>query len=1442
MTSEVRHGLLAAIFEDSRQARDEAHLVLRDTAAGFEWVQSPGCSFALAVSSAPHGLAESTLGAAFALHDRLAPRSVRVACDVLNGPPDPKQPEYHAALRRLDRRLRLAETKGLSIVASRTLIDRLFTSAEFRFDPIAESAESVFAVSRHGAFRVEPTIGRYVVEAEIGDEGRVDAIQRYIHGGLLDLSRCPSAIDVGAAISDAKGELVVIAGDAWLGKTFCALALKDRATRGHLTDFETPAPDWEVPGFLASSGRRLWIINAADEADRGGMPLGRIFNQLPSSLPPELTVVVFTRPDGSLPALTGRGWPVRQFALLPLDPAGAMRELGLDVEEWVRVHVAARSLSWSILTFAELREIADRVRGGREVDRGLRDDLLRRRCGAGRRGARPQVQEHKLFDGARLLAAIAGLSGRHSFQRGGGAGFNVVEHVQDLVTAVERLENSEVLVRTGDSLQFAAAHLEEDLAASHLAEHLRQGALSATDLRTLVHDGVTVRSEVRRIVTLVEERLDASARKELRTELEANAAELFQELRAVLRRRGEVLSWAEDALVMRTLGTVAVHDEVARILSAGPATTPAEVHFALRLALMHRWEAELGSIAVEVALSGAQRASIRELAAEIALRWAYSTRRPMDHRLMALARATTRDDPEEPLAALRATVLEHALEHGELSASEAASLAAPQKRQLFDARVTLLQRIGEKMDASLARELIDAARGARPGRLHPGVVAYLHRQALRALVEADPWEPEDVPRVEQILDGGSFEVEELLTKRLDRERKFRRTLYLRRRCSRGRLDVDLVFPEDAAWLVETVVGSQPPPESVRTDLYRSIAFLPEPEAERAREALRACGAWDSLHDAFTEGPRRFRALKEERENEAVAVAQKVVLLEEIIAELTDVPSPTSRLHWLGDMVWGPKHNGTNVSGNFDTLGAAGQKEVLAAARSALLGAPPSELPIAKASFATSVLDEGEVFRQLCLVDTSDWLDDALIAKWLPTTLFATFSGTKGTDRVVERCYGVSPRATTAAVLADIRRTDGSFLRAHYVPEVLHRDAGFLQGLAGFAQQWGRDPQTAPAALDAMGLLLRVAPDEPATRETLAALRGDPHSTVREEVLGIWLMHQPTAAAAETVAAACVDERSTRLVTKGLAGVWRWRDGIGAWPIEVVAPVARALARHVPREEVQRDGADWVTDEERLQEIRDVLVGRLFRHAEHDPAAAAARDEITRISEYYATWAAGSAQYAALADKFASIRDLLAARTRPAPSVEEVVGVLRGTGAIVERARDLAEHLRWRLRRAFDQMDQSDFIHLYYDRSDAGEYPPRYEEHLQQFVLRELKTVGERSLPGLSVHREPSENATNEPDFIARVTGHEVPIEVKWSHNSDLRGGLIDQLARRYLREAPGTNRRTHGLYLVGWSGDPSDPEKLQQRLEDWAQEAQDTHHVTVLPLVLDVRHPRSRPK
>jgi hypothetical protein len=97
-----------------------------------------------------------------------------------------------------------------------------------------------------------------------------------------------------------------------------------------------------------------------------------------------------------------------------------------------------------------------------------------------------------------------------------------------------------------------------------------------------------------------------------------------------------------------------------------------------------------------------------------------------------------------------------------------------------------------------------------------------------------------------------------------------------------------------------------------------------------------------------------------------------------------------------------------------------------------------------------------------------------------------------------------------------------------------------------------------------------------------------------------------------------------------------------------------------------------------------------------------------------------------------------------------------------------------------------------------------EDALQAYIRRRLDDLLPYYIPGIKVEiiREAQVKYQRRFDLLVKAPTLDralatVVIEIKWSDNEETRSSLVEQLARKYLRD----HGNSHGIYLVGWTGE-----------------------------------------
>ena len=1390
---------------------------------------------------------EQTLGAAAAIRQAFAGADVVVtlACDVEPADAKPDTHEYWARRHRLEHLLEASPGQTLcrrEMIAARPRALELIGAHLDRDGGIAP-----LRLVSGPATTLTWESGRSVVpytEPPPRDPHSFDLVRR----------------DVAAVASPtAQTRLVLVLAEAWVGKSYVAQqlakALRDRQIAVWFTSFESPAPDWPDDEFFRETTPRVWIVDAADEAERRAVSVTKL---RPSAGARALTTLVFTRPDATLPdvervlGFTDDARPAdvaerQKFRLLPLDDDQIRRELAdLGASKLDELLAVAKRLD-APLTYAELRELArDPTR-----DLGaLRDAVARHRCTTWRAG-RPAhaTNDDRMLEAARFLAAVAALANERAFNFGEpmAAGFSVNSVIpEEFLSSAHLLRDTPGLVRVGDSYRFAATHLEEDLAAGFLARAIKKEIrpLSVSALRGLLTDGQEPRPELARIVERAREALTDTERKALEQALRPfEPGEALRRFRKVVEetRQGPPTSvWVPTFAQLKWLDAPPVRDEVRKLLSE--AGEPSSVRgLALELAFVNGW-VDLAPLATTIALSDGEVPRVRQLALELAA----GDPRQLDGLVEIFARVP-RDTQDEGLAGLRAGLVQHLLKAQRLSPLEAARKCPPAAPHMFDRRSQAIADVGASLDGQAARAILDeldTSRGpAIPSTIDEAVRSDLGDGAVALfLVGALHPTGQDVDRLVYVLRSQSLERDSF------REREkiqsagddVRRAVY-------RRLDLEgepsyLFLPDrDAEWLIGYAGSMSSLPENVGTDLFSSVRALENQDrsshAERGREILRREGTWDKL-EAKLASAREWEARRpqwDEARARRVEEARKTALPIERVVDtiLGDRRDVSVRLHALGDLFFGRRARGANVVGTFeDDLSEGQQRSIMEATWDALDQATPLPIPEGNA-FPSGLLDEGHAFLAAALWKP-DHLDAGLIARWLPAALFvATTDSGSRVEELIERCFVVAPDETRRAVLEGIaREARGGHVNTHRVPGVLWRDARFLSGLISGVRALA-DAKAHRALGHLLFDVLGAIDTSSATPEVRALLDDLAQSTddaIRREAIAAWFYRWPEESVEQALKAIERVEDAAAILSPYASWAPRHesRSKRRDMPAQVAGRIVSRLLSLVPVTSRFVGGrVGPIPDVDALAEWRDRLVQWCIEHRA-EPELADAIAEIRR-REPYAGWLSTS-------ERDQRIGLALEAPPRPWPAPSQVAKIIEGTLALVRDAADLALLVAEIIALPWDPSLST----LLYEQS--GSEGPRHgrEDRLQVLLKSKLEEGLRKVQPPVQTKlvREPNERTSDEPDFVVFTISPplEVPIEVKWADNTGLIAGIRDQLGERYLREAG----RTHGVFVVGWTGEPPDCAVLQGKLEA-ARSEEAAKGLTIHIVCKDVSHPSVRP-
>lgn len=1373
---------------------------------------------------------EQTLQAAIAIRDAIVSNDVVItlACDVEPFDAEPTDPAYWVRRQRLDNLL----TSGIG----QTLCRRgMIAARPLRLQQLRMHFEETDDVRNLRLVAGQPTsltweVGRSVIP--------------YVEGVPGDEAAIAARRDI-AAYASPGGEtrVVLVLAEAWVGKSYVAgklyEALLKREMRVHRTSFEDEAPDWPDNDFLNESRPRVWIVDAVDEAERRGCPVERLGRATGKQ---GLTTLVFTRPDGTLRkveealGLSRRSPGANEVSkksrlrLLPLDDDQVRREFAdvLEPSSLERLLDAAGQYGVP-LAYAELLVLAEHVRRPRTPEkpdlRAIRHEVARHRCTRWRIG-RPDhaIAEDEMLAAAQLIAAVAALANEPLFHFGDGraSGFAVNAVVpKDLLAAALALRDTTALLRRGDGYQFAAAHLEEDLAGAFLVDAIVREvpAIAVSTLRALLSDGRQPRPGLQRVIARAREGLEGSGKlavldQALKAFAPGEAVRHFQAMVAAARKSTAPLwaMWTLSDGQLTWLDAPPVESS-ARALLSDP-TEPASVrHLVLRVAIANHWK-DLAPDATRIALSSLEPAEVRQLAVVLAAEGGQI------ESLRALLGGVARETTDEDLAQLRAQLVIELLRGGLLSPLEAARECPPASPRVADHRSMAIAEVATRLDADGARGIVDELRAPAGKRtIHETVLEDMRGASVARFLETDPRDAnEDVDRIMYVIKTRDWSVADEGRALDGLTKDVRRAVYMRMDIADGESSGLFRVASDAEWLIDSAAAVAKLRENVCADVFAAIQELERgaksSAAERGREILRREGVWEKFEARLASAAEWETKQKEwarARELRAKEARETALPVERVVDTfLGDRRDASMRLHVLGDYFFGERRWGTNVVGTFDEdLSPAQRAAILDATWDALNQATPLKIPTGN-PFSTLVLDEGNAFAAVALRQP-DRLDAGQIARWLPAALFTGMMDSElQLEDLLERCFAAAPAETRKVVVDDLAR-EARMGRAptHRIPSALWRDEGFRRDLIELIRRLAAGTHSEHEALDWLLLdLLQVVEAAIAPRDVRALLdqlAGSPDSTRATSGIRAWFYRWPEESADRALArVGSIDDalavfapyfsQSARYYLRAVAARRRRQD----LSLGVTARVVKRILSLVPETPDFPNG-----DRDSLAAWRDDLVQRCIDERDQ-PEVAEAIGEIRRRPPY-SDW------LQAAIDR-RNIGSALEATPRPWPTAEEVARVLRGTLILVHDAGELALLVAEIARTPKDPS----LTELLYQTDETGREKRHAHERSLQILLREQLEVGLRSVqPPVEaiVVREPHEGIADEPDFLVVTTDQaprlEVPVEIKWSDNTKIVAGLSDQLGERYL----GNSGRTHGVFVVGLTGQPPGRAQLEPKLE-----------------------------
>ena len=265
------------------------------------------------------------------------------------------------------------------------------------------------------------------------------------------------------------------------------------------------------------------------------------------------------------------------------------------------------------------------------------------------------------------------------------------------------------------------------------------------------------------------------------------------------------------------------------------------------------------------------------------------------------------------------------------------------------------------------------------------------------------------------------------------------------------------------------------------------------------------------------------------------------------------------------------------------------------------------------------------------------------------------------------------------------------------------------------------------------------------------------------------------------------------------------SALSAWPSDRLVALARMLNRAFPRDSEAEDWSGGVTSGRELKELRASIPRLLFQRG--PGADRQSLEELVDEFDFLRNWfeyaKADEAAHGELARVSAAVPGA-APLSGPLP-VQSILDLLDNADyRVVRNSNDLVEVVEDLLQKIDGQIGEH--VEMLYCGVNTKKGPqPQHESALQSYVHCRLSDLLPRRIldegTKVSMHREPQGHFRKRTDIeIVAPLVHgglgTLVIEVKWSHNNDIAISQIDQLGTDYLLKAG----KTHGIYLVGWTG------------------------------------------
>jgi hypothetical protein len=1236
----------------------------------------------------------------------------------------------------------------------------------------------------------------------------------------------------------------------WTGKTFVSKQIKDVLSRsGRLcerTSFESAEapgrngrllPSW-WPSWQEGASPAWWLVDALDEDDRREDRRAREIVDLVGDLPPEarsrLHLILFCRLS-EIPLWCDDVPDLRRFRLAGADRETAKILVGSErfdrVCELIRRN-GLQSLASLPIVLEYLRDKGvDTELTEESVWRGVLKDLLHDQRSGPWRSER--------FEAAQRLAVLSTFCGEKAL-----LDLSALETLflsgappqTDLRRAAgEVLKRSAAFEPAESGFRFAQDHVRQWLAALALQEmpFSRVKPLLTLDSGEpdLRHKGLmSFLGRISRYAGVRDWVLEIALRE----------LDQLQEI-ARLAPRGLRLRQAQRLGGFKLAGMGA---EIARRLSLE--LSPAEQELLLDLALMLD-ASEAVAPATQILQDHRQNESVRELAASL-----LAALGAAEHLMPLVPWVEAR---QEDLGKDALSILEMAFYQLELWSYEKAAERALSEHSLR--RDWLQCRLADDLTLDRARWLLGHSL-PKVGRPLP----HLLTRALEKVCEQSIPEKTDAELLSPFLGHADWQEREQILQFLKRSPDARRKLFQKGLASDPHCQDeatwiwrDVLDGEDAEWLLDLFRAQREPPPWLLRRLHSVARLQGVPQALRRciRQTLRDADA-EALK-AFDEDQKSFVArtqnlhLKRQEKRAGTPIYQ----LEPLVRKTLDSEKIELR-HKMLHLSWycfeSPSYRPSNLSGRWDDLLADMRGEVIAVCREALAQCPSTEIP-ASSSYSRWTSWEAACFDRLTNEDDNFVLTPEMVWKWLPALLRTWVPGS-GYEPTLRRCFEVDRQLTEDLFAGAVHRA----VLAEKSPYVLQNLPPHLwsERFSGLLEAIVADPNV--SAERRIDLLARIGDVFPRRALPIAQVWAQaPDASLREAGIDMLLMLAPEEGWERLKTLA--DRENAKEVVRRMRSLHHYGPSaaFGSWPVaQLVELVELLLSCFVPEEDPQwgEEQEDPDDEDDDLRSVRDHIPQLLYRRDREGDGTAletlAARHRHIRewLDDVKAQQAAesviaglGRGARSSSPGRFVPLEDmirlLLDVRFRLLRTADDLLNV------VLEEIRQIQDHARQHLSMLYHPQPLK----------KREERKRLHEDALQAYIACRLAdrlphVLGERGLKvePISIDRETlsARNTRNDLKIQASsiAKGHlAVIIEIKWSDHRDVSTSLVHQLGEDYLLN----NGHTHGLYLVGWCGEPGNREGMQRALEEQARLfIQDHPTLRIDPVVVDLSWKRPDPR